>query len=61
MKFARAKRRATSSMWGFRPRFSWTTRTPGNFVGIADRVSALTGRTKYPLMVPLPMGDWTVS
>ena len=28
---------------------------PGNFVTVADRVSALIGRTRYPLMLPLPL------
>ncbi len=30
MKPAVPRRRATSSMYGLRPRFSWTTRTPGS-------------------------------
>src|SRR6266403_1936608 len=59
MKLARARRRAMSSICGFRPRFSWMTIIPGNFVGIAFRVSALTGRTRYPLMIPFPCGDGT--
>ena len=61
MKLARANRRAMSSIWGFRPRFSWTTRMPGNFVTVSERVSALIGRTRYPLMLPLPFGEGTVS
>ena len=34
---------------------------PGNLLGFSDRVYALTGRTKYPLMLPLPFGEGTVS
>ena len=55
MKFATANRRATSSMYGFSPRFSWMTRTAGSlpvaFAGLANK----------PLMLPLPCGDGTVS
>ena len=28
---------------------------PGTFAGFSDRVSALTGRTRYPLMLPFPL------
>ena len=52
MKFANAKRRATSSVCGFRPRFSWTTITPGSFAAVSVRVSALNGRTKYERTKP---------
>jgi hypothetical protein len=54
MKFATARRRATSSMYGFNPRFSWTTSTPGS-------LPPLAGRARYPLMLPLPCGDGTVA
>src|ERR1035441_10994582 len=55
MKFDVPKRRATSSMYGFSPRFSCTTSTPGSFP------VAFAGRTRYPLMLPLPSGDGTVA
>jgi hypothetical protein len=42
-------------------RFSWITITPGNFVTVSERVSALIGRTRYRLMLPLPLGEGTVS
>ena len=31
MQILRDTRRATSSIWGLRPRFSWMTTTPGRF------------------------------
>jgi hypothetical protein len=34
---------------------------PGNFAGVSDRLSALAGRTRYPLMLPFPFGEGTVS
>src|SRR5204863_494438 len=55
MKFATANRRATSSTYGFSPRFSWITITAGTFA------LAFAGRANSPLMLPLPCGDGTVS
>jgi hypothetical protein len=40
-----------SSIWGFNPRFSWTTRTAGSFP------AAFVGCTRYPRIVPLPFGE----
>ena len=34
---------------------------PGNFVVVSERVSALIGRASYPSMLPLPLGEGTVS
>ncbi len=34
---------------------------PANLEGFSLRVSALMGRTRYPLMLPFPCGEGTVS
>ena len=53
MKFSRAKRRTTSSVCGFSPRFSWITIIPGSFAAVSLRESALN----HPraLRVPQPI------
>jgi len=33
----------------------------GNFVTVSERVSAPIDRTRYPLMLPFPFGEGTVS
>src|ERR1700719_2267914 len=52
MKSATASRRATSSIYGLRPRFSWMTRTAGSFVSSAGRTkpsAADAAKIKAPI------------